>query len=51
VSNEQGLLLCWYLFLSSPELLPNKITDDEDKYKNSKELRLIETLLRLIEKK
>jgi hypothetical protein len=29
-ANEQGLLLCWYLCSSSPELKPNRITKDED---------------------
>jgi hypothetical protein len=29
--NEQGLLLCWNFITSSPELKPNRITDDEDK--------------------
>jgi hypothetical protein len=33
--NGQGLLLCWNLYSSSPELKPNKITDDEVKNKNS----------------
>jgi hypothetical protein len=33
-TNEQGLLLCWYFIMSSPELKPNKITDDEDKNKS-----------------
>ena len=31
--------------MSSPELQPNKITDDEDKNKSSIELRLTELLL------
>lgn len=31
VYNEQGLLLCWNFITSSPELKPNRITDDEDK--------------------
>jgi hypothetical protein len=30
-ANEQGLLLCWYFIMSSPELKSNKITADEDK--------------------
>ena len=42
---EQGLLLCWYFIIVSPELKPNKITDDEDKYNCPIELRLTEPLL------
>jgi len=30
-ANEQGLLLCWNLNSSGPELKPIRITDDEDK--------------------
>ena len=41
----QGLLLCWSLYSSSPELKPNKITNDEDKNKSPIELRLPEPLL------
>jgi len=44
-SDEQGLLLCWHLCSSSPELKPNKITDDEVKNKSRIELRLTEPLL------
>lgn len=44
-ANEQGLLLCWNFITSSPELKPNKITDDEVKNKSSIELRLTELLL------
>jgi len=44
-SDGQGLLLCWNLYSSSPELKPNRITDDEDKNKSSIELRLTEPLL------
>jgi hypothetical protein len=43
--NVQGLLLCWYLSSSSPELKPNKITDDEVKNKSSIELHQTEALL------
>jgi hypothetical protein len=41
--NVQGLLLCWNLCSSSPELKPNKITDDEDNNKSSIEKVLPET--------
>jgi hypothetical protein len=41
----QGLLLCWYFIMSSPELKPNRITDDEDKNQSLIELRLTEPLL------
>ena len=44
-ANVQGLLLCWNFIMSSPELKPNKITDDEDKNKSQIELRLPEPLL------
>lgn len=44
--NEQGLLLCWNLRSSSPELKPNRITDDEVKDKSSIEFRLTEPLLK-----
>jgi hypothetical protein len=44
-ANEQGFLLCWNLCSSSPELKPNRITDDEDKNKSRIELRLLEPLL------
>jgi hypothetical protein len=30
-ANVQGLLLCWYFITSSPELMPNRISDVEDK--------------------
>jgi hypothetical protein len=43
--NGQGLLLCWNFIMSSPELKPNKITDDEVKNKSRIELRLTELLL------
>jgi len=44
-ANVQGLLLCWYFITSSPELKPNRITDDEVKNKSSIEFRLLEPLL------
>ena len=44
-ANGQGLLLCWNFIMSSPELKPNKITDDEVKNKSRIELRLPEPLL------
>ena len=28
-ANVNGLLLCWYLIMSSPELKPNRITEVE----------------------
>jgi len=43
--NVDGLLLCWNLCSSSPELQPNRITDDEDKNKSLIELHLTEPLL------
>ena len=43
--NVQGLLLCWNFIMSSPELKPNKINNDEVKNKSSIELRLTELLL------
>jgi len=43
--NEQGLLLCWNFIMSSPELQPNRITDDEVKNKCSIEFRLPKLLL------
>lgn len=43
--NGQGLLLCWNFITSSPELKPNKITDDEVKNKSSIEFRRLEPLL------
>jgi len=39
------LLLCWNFITSSPELKPNKITDDEDKNKSSIEFGQPEPLL------
>jgi hypothetical protein len=44
-AQRAGLLLCWHLCSSSPELKPNTITDDEVKSKSSIELHLIELLL------
>src|SRR5215203_4677958 len=41
----QGLLLCWNFIMSSPELKPNKITDDEVKNRSTIELRQSEPLL------
>ena len=44
-ANEQGLLLCWYFIMSSPELKPNRINDDEVKNKSSIEFGQPEPLL------
>ena len=33
-ANIHGLLLCWHLIMSSLELKPNRINDDEDKNKS-----------------
>jgi hypothetical protein len=43
--NVRGLLLCWDFIMSSPQLKPNKITDDEDKNKSRLGLRLQKPLL------
>ena len=40
--NVDGLLLCWYFITVSPEPKPNKITDDEVKYKSSIEFRRLD---------
>jgi hypothetical protein len=39
-ANASGLLLCWYFIMSSPELKPNKIINDEVNNKCLKEFRL-----------
>ena len=44
-TNVQGFLLCWYFIMSSPELKPNRINDDEVKNKSSIEFGQPELLL------
>jgi len=41
--NVNGLLLCWYFIIVSPELKPNKIADVEVKNKSLIEIRLPDT--------